>query len=65
VATRKQQTQQPAANKLQVMDQEQCAHSESNDMSEININRFIEAARQYLFGLFPVDAVRNSASKVR
>ena len=40
------------------MDQQQCAHSESNDMSEININRFIEAARQYLFGLFPVDAVR-------
>jgi hypothetical protein len=47
------------------MDQQQCAHSESNDMSEININRFIEAARQYLLGLFPVDAIRTSTSKVR
>ena len=65
MATRKQQTQQPAANKLQVMDQQQCAHSESNDMSEININRFIETARQYLFGLFPVDIIRTSASEVR
>jgi hypothetical protein len=34
-------------------------------MSEISINRFIEAARQYLFGLTPVDAIRTSASKDR
>ena len=47
------------------MDKLQYAPSESDDMSEININRFIEAARQYLFGLFPVDAIQTSASKVR
>lgn len=47
------------------MDNQQCRYSESDDMSEININRFIEAARQYLFGLFPTDAMRTSASKVR
>jgi hypothetical protein len=39
--------------------------SERDDMSEININRFIEAARHYLFGLFPVDAAPTSASKAR
>ena len=60
-----QQTRRQPANKLQLMDHQQRTHSESNDMSEININRFIEAARQYLFGLFPVDAIRTSASKVR
>ena len=47
------------------MDNQQCRYSESDDMSEININRFIEAARQYLFGLFPVATIRTSASKVR
>ena len=47
------------------MDNQQCRYSESDDMSEININRFIEAARHYLFGLFPVDAAPTSASKVR
>ncbi|HEX5674553.1 MAG TPA: hypothetical protein VFX83_04220 [Azonexus sp.] len=47
------------------MDKLQYAPSESDDMSEININRFIEAARQYLFGLFPVATIRTSASKVR
>jgi len=47
------------------MDKLQYTHSESDDMSEFNINRFIEAARQYLFGLFPVDAIRTSACKVR
>jgi hypothetical protein len=47
------------------MDKQQCRCSESNDMCEISINRFIEAARQYLFGLTPVDAIRTSASKVR
>ena len=46
------------------MDQQQYTHNESDDMSEININRFIEAARQYLFGLFPVDATQTSACKV-
>lgn len=47
------------------MDQPHYAHSENDDMSEININRFIEAARHYLFGLFPVDANQTSANKVR
>jgi hypothetical protein len=47
------------------MDHQQRTHSESNDMSEINIKQFIETARQYLFGLFPVDIIRTSASKVR
>jgi hypothetical protein len=47
------------------MEKLQYAPSESDDMSEININRFIEAARQYLFGLFPADAIQTSASKVR
>jgi two-component sensor histidine kinase len=65
VATRAQQTPRRVANKLQSMEKLQYAPSESDDMSEININRFIEAARQYLFGLFPDDAIRTSASKVR
>jgi len=39
--------------------------SKRDDMSEITINRFIEAARHYLFGLIPVDAAPTSASKVR
>ena len=65
MAPRAQQTTPLHANKLQAMDKLQYAPSESDDMSEININRFIEAARQYLFGLFPVDAIRTSASKVR
>lgn len=47
------------------MNKLQHKYSESDVMSEINITRFIEAARQYLFGLFPVDAVRTSASTVR
>ncbi|MGV0975992.1 MAG: hypothetical protein ACOYBO_08695 [Azonexus sp.] len=47
------------------MNKQQYTHSESNDMSEMNINRFIEAARQHLFGLFPVDAIPTSASKVQ
>jgi len=47
------------------MDNQQCRYSESNDMSEININRFNEAARQHMFGLFPVDAIPTSASKVQ
>ena len=47
------------------MDHQQRTHSESNYMSEININRFIETARQYLFGLFPADIIRTSASEVR
>jgi hypothetical protein len=47
------------------MDEQRQTHSNSNDMSEININRFIEAARQYLFGVFPGDTDRTCASKVR
>ncbi|HYO27044.1 MAG TPA: hypothetical protein VER68_02120 [Azonexus sp.] len=47
------------------MDKLQYAPGESDDMSEININRFIEAARHYLFGQFPVDAAPTSASKAR
>ena len=65
MATRAQQTPRRVANKLESMDKLQYAPSESDDMSEININRFIEAARQYLFGLFPVDATQTSACKVR
>jgi hypothetical protein len=60
-----QQTQQRLANTLQSMNKQQYTHSESNDMSEMNINRFIEAARQHLFGLFPVDAIPTSASTVQ
>ena len=47
------------------MDHQQRTHSESNDMSEINISRFIEAARQYLFGLFPVDDATGRIGKLR
>ena len=47
------------------MDKQRQTQSNSNDMSEININRFIEAARQYLFGLFPGDTIRTCSSKVR
>jgi len=47
------------------MDKLQYVPSERDDMSEITINRFIEAARHYLFGLFPVDAAQTSASKAR
>lgn len=46
------------------MDEQRKIHSNSNEMSEININRFIEAARQHLFGLFPGDTVQACASKV-
>jgi hypothetical protein len=38
------------------MDQMQYAFKESAKMSETNINRFIEAARQYLLGLADSDA---------
>jgi hypothetical protein len=47
------------------MDKLQYVPNESDDMSEITINRFIEAARHYLFGLFPVDAIPTGASKIR
>ena len=65
MATRAQQTPRRVANKLESMNKLQYAPSESDDMTEININRFIEAARQYLFGLFPVATIRTSASKLR
>ncbi len=38
------------------MDQKQYANEESEKMSETNIKRFIEAARQYLLGLADADA---------
>lgn len=51
-----QQTRRHQANRILPMDQEPYPNEESNKMSETNINRFIEAARQYLLGLSVDDA---------
>lgn len=51
-----QQTRRHQANRILTMDQEPYPNEESNKMSETNINRFIEAARQYLLGLSVNDA---------
>jgi hypothetical protein len=45
------------------MDKKHYTHIESNNMSTTSINQFIEAARQHLFGLFPLDNQPKNASK--
>jgi hypothetical protein len=48
VATRALQTWQMRAHRIRLMNQQQAANREGNEMCTVNINRFLETARQYL-----------------
>lgn len=48
-----QQTFLPPFPRMQGMEAEQARQEENEEMIEMNINEFMQVARQYLFGLVP------------